>query len=395
MDKAGENLKLLYEQGNYAEVLKQGAALINAEGVNQFDVNLLIAKALLMTLDSPTQKNQVNMFHTALGHACNNATSIEDVVQAEQEIFQTLDATKLKIVKSKLRALEANPSFVQWKSYYPMFPEFISMRILVYPLTRKSPIVSKMSEEAGLEEKEFIKQHFIDYTETVTDEDINALEYSTELTIFRNIKEDLAKNKYCSADYAINYTSDALERLMALHLLASSVTQDAKKLSQNIYCERQKKQAEIDLLLLDAAIIINGTPFSLLQSEEERHKIAEGLRKLHSQIQATDPSYNPPLIVVAPKKPKAKSGCYVATAIYGSYDCPQVWTLRRYRDEILSKTWYGRAFIHTYYAISPTLVKWFGNAKWFKSIWEPKLNKMVEKLNQSGVKDTPYSDRNW
>ena len=30
-------------------------------------------------------------------------------------------------------------------------------------------------------------------------------------------------------------------------------------------------------------------------------------------------------------------GCYVATAVYGSYDCPQVWTLRRYRDDILAK----------------------------------------------------------
>ena len=27
-----------------------------------------------------------------------------------------------------------------------------------------------------------------------------------------------------------------------------------------------------------------------------------------------------------------KGGCYVATAVYGSYDCPQVWTLRRVRD---------------------------------------------------------------
>ncbi|NLX93020.1 MAG: hypothetical protein GXZ02_03995, partial [Clostridiales bacterium] len=39
-------------------------------------------------------------------------------------------------------------------------------------------------------------------------------------------------------------------------------------------------------------------------------------------------------------------GCYVATAVYGSYDCPQVWTLRRYRDYTLAETWYGRAFIH-------------------------------------------------
>ena len=29
---------------------------------------------------------------------------------------------------------------------------------------------------------------------------------------------------------------------------------------------------------------------------------------------------------------KSSGGCYVATAVYGSYDCPQVWTLRRYRD---------------------------------------------------------------
>ena len=29
-----------------------------------------------------------------------------------------------------------------------------------------------------------------------------------------------------------------------------------------------------------------------------------------------------------------KQGCYIATCVYGSYDCPQVWILRRYRDEI-------------------------------------------------------------
>ncbi len=88
-------------------------------------------------------------------------------------------------------------------------------------------------------------------------------------------------------------------------------------------------------------------------------------------------------------------GCYVATAVYGSYDCPQVWTLRRFRDYTLAETWYGRAFIHTYYAVSPTLVKWFGNTNWFKNMWKPTLDRMVEKLNEKGVEDTPYDDRNW
>ncbi len=89
------------------------------------------------------------------------------------------------------------------------------------------------------------------------------------------------------------------------------------------------------------------------------------------------------------------SGCYVATAVYGSYDCPEVWTLRRYRDNILAETSFGRAFIKTYYAISPTLVKWFGHTEWFKKMWKGKLDRMVNELRENGVEDTPYNDRQW
>ena len=88
-------------------------------------------------------------------------------------------------------------------------------------------------------------------------------------------------------------------------------------------------------------------------------------------------------------------GCYIATCVYGSYDCPQVWTLRRYRDNTLGATWYGRAFVKLYYAISPTLVKWFGHTKWFKKMWQGKLDRMVKKLNENGVENTPYNDKNW
>ena len=88
-------------------------------------------------------------------------------------------------------------------------------------------------------------------------------------------------------------------------------------------------------------------------------------------------------------------GCYVATAVYGSYDCPQVWTLRRYRDNILAKTLLGRLFIRTYYTISPTLVKWFGNTNWFRKLWKVPLDRMVSKLQIQGVECTPYEDRNW
>lgn len=110
-------------------------------------------------------------------------------------------------------------------------------------------------------------------------------------------------------------------------------------------------------------------------------------KRLEEEIKKLDPSYEE-------TKPE-KKGCYVATAVYGSYDCPQVWTLRRYRDNTLAKKWYGLLFIYLYYTISPTLVRWFGKKEWFKNMWKPKLDRMVKRLNDDGVEDTPYNDKRW
>lgn len=87
------------------------------------------------------------------------------------------------------------------------------------------------------------------------------------------------------------------------------------------------------------------------------------------------------------------NGCYIATCIYGSYDCPQVWTLRRFRDYTLDDTWYGRVFIKCYYVISPTLVKWFGNQRWFRIFWKNILDIIVSNLKQKGIEDTQYLDK--
>lgn len=104
-----------------------------------------------------------------------------------------------------------------------------------------------------------------------------------------------------------------------------------------------------------------------------------------AKIKELDPNY----------QGKSYSSCYVATAVYGSYDCEEVWTLRRFRDYTLAETWYGRAFIHTYYAISPTLVKWFGHTNWFKRMWKEPLDNLVKKLQSEGFEGTPYNDRIW
>lgn len=91
--------------------------------------------------------------------------------------------------------------------------------------------------------------------------------------------------------------------------------------------------------------------------------------------------------------PIVRGGCYIATAVYGSYDCPPVWTLRRYRDFSLRRTAPGRLFVKLYYAVSPALVKLFGKRKWFCSLCKKALDKKVNKLRARGFEDTPYNDR--
>ena len=140
----------------------------------------------------------------------------------------------------------------------------------------------------------------------------------------------------------------------------------------------------------DKILLIQKNMIIVLVSNDEYFKREfriQEKKRLVEEIREKNPSYKPPKV--------GRKGCYVATAVYGSYDCPEVWTLRRYRDYTLASTWYGRAFIHVYYAVSPILVSWFGKTEWFKNLWKPMLDKMVRRLNEDGVADTPYEDRNW
>lgn len=85
-------------------------------------------------------------------------------------------------------------------------------------------------------------------------------------------------------------------------------------------------------------------------------------------------------------------GCYIATCVYGSYDCAAVWTLRRFRDAKLEKRVLGRMFILVYYTVSPMLVKLFGSHRWFCMHWRKRLDQFVAYLNRKGISNMPYED---
>lgn len=88
------------------------------------------------------------------------------------------------------------------------------------------------------------------------------------------------------------------------------------------------------------------------------------------------PQYSQPL-----QQPEQKEGCYIATAVYGSYDAPEVIVLRRFRDESLKKSALGRAFIRAYYKFSPSVAERLKNAKRTNAFVRSILDKWVRKIS--------------
>ena len=158
------------------------------------------------------------------------------------------------------------------------------------------------------------------------------------------------------------------------------------------YCGTKHVREQDEKLIKSSSIDLNNDVARLLQKCKEDPARA---KKYAERILEMDPNNIEARKLLNSGQGSSSGGCYIATAVYGSYDCPEVWTLRRFRDYKLAENWFGRQFITLYYAISPKLVKWFGKTRWFRGFWKPKLNKMVRNLNNNGVDNTPYQDKSW
>ena len=207
------------------------------------------------------------------------------------------------------------------------------------------------------------------------------LEVMNKLTDMASLLFDNEKNHYDNIGTSIktNYHNDFRSTCVSICEIMLQMGDNLIKLFGDKYTDFAAKSWKNGI----KALLINADKYGARDNEKTL------IEQYSEKIREYDPDYQTPAL----KKPA--KGCYIATAVYGSYNCPQVWTLRRYRDGTLAKTWYGRAFIHTYYAISPTFVKWFGSSTWFKNMWKPKLDRMVKNLREKGVEDTPYNDTRW
>jgi len=75
------------------------------------------------------------------------------------------------------------------------------------------------------------------------------------------------------------------------------------------------------------------------------------------------------------------AGCFIATAAHGSYSEPHVLILRRFRDDVLTKSAIGRGFIGFYYKVSPPVASFIESREFAKRVVRTILKPIVYLVN--------------
>ncbi len=379
-----------YEAGNQKEAEQYCNKIIEIDPTH---AEAWLLKGIVSGWQSTGANLRMDEFISCATNAFTNASSVEILNDLAQRAYQQLYRLILAINKLKVDSIVSYSK--NYREYIQLRPDFLlwGMKILLaYGMA-----FNKFNAEKPEEEK---KKAISLGSEFDVSDKCDAELISGSIKLWNDSLKD-----YNSA--SDGYPTDhMLERMMeegtiAMFLLEYVIPKDTSKIQEskraNIIkaCKNLITMKGVWINLKSYTVSFSGGieshPVSKYITMESKQKATADIKRYHEIIKLCDPNYVIPVV----EEPKPQTGCYVATAVYGSYDCPQVWTLRRFRDYTLAETWYGRAFIRTYYAISPTLVKWFGHTEWFKKMWKGRLDRMVANLNAEGIEDTPYVDQEW
>ncbi len=385
-----EKAKKLYQQEKYYDCTQECINTIkNNEDLRE--ANLLAAKSFLLLLKHPVDDSSFNTLCDTIKRAIMNCKNMQEVYEVKYEIEHVANEWKPKYILGALEQLENNPCLEQFKVYLNCKLPPARLAVMLSMVTIH-PNQKELSAQEGLTPDEASKKYCKEPDNKFSDEDIQRAEFNAAQRIFSAVQDYVSNNFNCTSDTAPTISKTASNALLMLDILLPDKIKENTEESQQP--EYLKFHAEILTYLMNSTLYCNTHPISLYMGD--RQQTYNKISSLYTQIRQIDSSFQAPVMPnVEAIQPPASSGCYVATAVYGSYDCPEVWTLRRYRDDHLANSWYGRAFIRTYYAVSPTLVKWFGHTEWFKNMWKGKLDRFVEKLQCDGYESSPYQDKHY
>ena len=388
-DSRIEQANKYLEEGKFLEAVDISKKLLGEREYIR-DASIIGAKAFILGSESPSNKQYYETICKSVKLACDNATSIEDAQKIEAEIIKTYHEWQVKNIGDSLDEIVQDPSMNRFQQYFNTRGDYLIVELGLKAATRNNSVVDAYCESKGISKKQYAET-----CKAIPDflnEEIKELEFTAMKRLYEKEKA-IVEDEDCihGSAIAVNAVArSAAEALIEVLVACSVKSSDTQKELERLYL-----RADLSRLLLDTVVYPDGKAKSLHSGD--RSTAVDRLKGIYSEIKSLQPDFEIPTLpgVTPVNQQQSTGGCYVATAVYGTYDCPQVWTLRRYRDYTLAQSWFGRAFIYTYYAISPTLVKWFGSKQWFRNMWKSKLDRIVGYLNSEGVSDKPYNDKNW
>ncbi len=387
-----------FESGKYGTALNKTIDMLQNDE-NTKDSNILMLKSLLR---STTIGDGIDGLKSAVSLMYKNIDSFEDAKEIQRAYDYELSDYFLRERIAILKYLEENPDYEIWKSTYSrtfhdavelmdeQFDAFVSFRYRINDDFKATN--EKYDNDPN---NKLASKNLHDYEE-INKKIVRGQALESALIAMEAVKDPDA-GFVTDSEWLKTYSHKYLSMMVCCEMMLNQSYNEKDGDSPEEIAKTHKAFIKLYSDGLNVVLRRNTNPLSLLTGNSR----VDFLGKLESHIdelKEIEPDYEAPEIGYEYKAVAAQTssgGCYVATAVYGSYDCPEVWTLRRFRDFTLAKSFFGRLFIRTYYAVSPTLVKWFGETKWFKNLWKPTLDKMVARLNEKGVENTPYDDIVW
>ena len=118
------------------------------------------------------------------------------------------------------------------------------------------------------------------------------------------------------------------------------------------------------------------------QSAERTRRKNEQKKRQGTQRRSTDRT-------TSYRKSHKKSGCFIATATYGSDTAPQVLVFRAYRDKVLINTRVGRKFARLYCHVGPWLADLVNSIPILRPFFRGLLDRISTRIQKRMLMDKP------
>jgi len=186
---------------------------------------------------------------------------------------------------------------------------------------------------------------------------------------------------------AIPYGADGIPRDFETRLIIP-VARAVLRINLALALHRSGDVARGEPLLREARRLITqaeADPLASRGSDSEHAKRVQMVLSILRQVEAQTMAATS---AVASRRPqpesstdtKSSGGCYIATAVYGSYDAAEVLVLRQFRDECLNTTAPGRTLVRIYYALSPRVAGAFRDRPSVNRTAKRVLDRIVRRL---------------